>query len=166
MEKLIVKWQELLNNVKEKIESTKREEDELAGNIIKNTVDKINLAEVYDLSRIRFDYGIKLKNDNLVKVKSDLLIINENGILYFLDNKNSEELEVGSVEEYLYEFDVYKQEWKKADVISILACANFSVKSSKLKEADKIILENKNNEFYSVITNRQRKLGGMIFNEE
>lgn len=168
MEKYLKKWKELLNNVKEKIEKAKLEEQELAGNIIKNEENKIVLAEVCDLSRIRYDYGIKLKNDNLVKVKSDLLIIDDNGILYFLDKKTNEELEVGKVEENLYEFDVYKQEWKKADIVSILACANFSIKNTKLKEIDKRILENRDNEFYTDISKKHNKLklGGMIANEQ
>ena len=167
MEKYLKKWKELLNNVKEKIEKAKLEEQELAGNIIKNEENKIVLAEVCDLSRIRYDYGIKLKNDNLVKVKSDLLIIDDNGILYFLD-KTNEELEVGKVEENLYEFDIYKQEWKKADIVSILACANFSIKNTKLKEIDKRILENRDNEFYTDISKKHNKLklGGMIANEQ
>lgn len=164
MEKYLKKWKELLNNVKEKIEKAKLEEQELAGNIIKNEENKIVLAEVCDLSRIRYDYGIKLKNDNLVKVKSDLLIIDDNGTLYFFDKKTNEELEVGKVEENLYEFDVYKQEWKKADIVSILACANFSIKNTKLKEIDKRILENRDNEFYTDIS--KLKLGGMIANEQ
>ena len=154
MEDFIKKWKELLNNVKEKIEKAKLEEQELAGNIIKNEENKIVLAEVCDLSRIRYDYGIKLKNDN--------------GILYFLDKKTNEELEVGKVEENLYEFDVYKQEWKKADIVSILACANFSIKNTKLKEIDKRILENRDNEFYTDISKKHNKLklGGMIANEQ
>lgn len=165
MTRLLIKWKDLLDNVKDKIELAKQEENQLAGNIIENSVAKINLASVNDLSRIRYEYGILLKNDNLVKVKSELLIIDEKGILYYLDKENNEELEVGKVEDYLYEFDVYKQEWKKADVISILACANFSVKNKKLKEADKLILENRNNEFYSSISNNQRCFGGMVENE-
>ena len=40
MEKYLKKWKELLNNVKEKIEKAKLEEQELAGNIIKNEENK------------------------------------------------------------------------------------------------------------------------------
>ena len=166
MERYINKWKELLNNVKEKIQCEKIEEQELSGNIVKNTVNKIILGEVCDISRIRFDYGIRLKNDNLVKVKSELLIVDENGILYYLDKEANEELEVGNVEEYLYEYDIYKQEWQKADIITILTNANFCVKNKKLQEVEKNILENRNIDFYSGISNNRMKLGVMIYNEQ
>lgn len=166
MERYINKWKQLLNNVKERIENDRIEEQELSGNIIENSASRIILAEVCDISRIRFDYGIRLKNDNLVKVKSELLIIDDNGILYYLDKQQNEELEVGNVEDYLYEYDVYKQEWKKADIITILTNANFKVKSKNLQEVEKNIIENRNMDFYSGISNNRLKLGGMIYNEQ
>ena len=41
------------------------EKQQLSGNVIKNKIDRLNLSETFDLSRIRYDYGIKLKNDNV-----------------------------------------------------------------------------------------------------
>ena len=37
------------------------EKQQLSGNVIKNKIDRLNLSETFDLSRIRYDYGIKLK---------------------------------------------------------------------------------------------------------
>ena len=56
----------------------------------------------------------------------------------------------------------------RGEIVSILACANFSIKNTKLKEIDKRILENRDNEFYTDISKKHNKLklGGMIANEQ
>lgn len=159
MKELLLKLKEyikeiIINKDKEKIEN-----QELTGNIIKNKENKINLSESCDLSRLRYDYGIRLQNDNIIKVKCNQLIVNEEGLLYFLDEQNNEELEVGKVEDYLYEFDIFKQEWKKADIINILVNLDFSVK--RLKEAEKKIIENRNLDFYSDIYNKNFEIKGV-----
>ncbi|WP_304683119.1 hypothetical protein [uncultured Clostridium sp.] len=159
MKELLLKLKEYIKEIILNKDEEKRENQELTGNIIRNKVSKINLSENYDFNRLRYDYGIRLKNDSIVKVKSNQLIINEEGLLYFLDEQNNEELEVGKIEDYLYEFDIFKQEWKKADIISILVNLDFSVK--RLKEADKMIIENRNINFYSNICNNNFEIKGV-----
>lgn len=161
MKSLLLMLKTILEEKKLNIEKNKLEEQELSGNIVKNKVSKIQLSESCDLSRIRYDYGIRLQNDNIVKVKSDQLVLDEYGMLYFLDEKQNEELEIGNIEEYLYEFDIYKQEWRKADVENILVNADFSIKDSKLKEVDKKIMENRNLDFYSNIYRKNFEVRGV-----
>ena len=151
MKRLVLRLKAFLKEKKLNIEKDKLEKQELSENIVKNRVSKIKLSESCDFSRIRYDYGIRLQNDNIVKVKSIQLILDEYGMLYFVDKKQNQELEIGNIEDYLYEFDIYKQEWKKADVISILVNLDFSIKDNKLKKADKRIIENRNLDFYSNI---------------
>lgn len=151
MKRLVLRLKAFLKEKKLNIEKDKLEKQELSENIVKNRVSKIKLSESCDFSRIRYDYGIRLQNDNIVKVKSNQLILDEYGMLYFVDKKQNQELEIGNIEDYLYEFDIYKQEWKKADVISILVNLDFSIKDNKLKKADKRIIENRNLDFYSNI---------------
>ena len=157
----------LFNNIKSKINDIELEKQELSGNVIKNTIERLNLSETFDLSRIRYDYGIKLKNDNLVKVNSELLEIDKDGNLYFLNYNPKEKIEVGKAEDCLYEFDLYKEEWKKADIVRILSYTNFVIKGSKLNEISKAILENKGIELYSNINkNRSNlKFGGLSLYE-
>lgn len=162
----IKRWKILLDKVIRKVENIKIEQKELSGNVIVNEKKQINLSDIFDMRRLKYDYGIKLKNDNLVKVKSELLVIDENGELYFIDQRKNEPIEVGQVDEYLYEYDIYKQEWKKADVSRLLISANFSIKNNKLKEVNKKILENRNCDLYNDIFNHYKnfKLGGIIEN--
>jgi hypothetical protein len=164
---IINKIQYLYKHIKSKIESIEEEKQELSGNTIENTIDKLNLSETFDISRIRYDYGIKLKNDNLVKVNSKLLEIDKDGNLYFLNDNPKEKIEVGKVEDCLYEFDLYNEEWKKADIVRILSCTNFVIKGSKLKEISKAILENRGLEFYTSINKNKNniKFGGLSIYE-
>ena len=164
---ILGKIQYLYKQIKLKIEESEEEKKQLSGNIVKNTVDTLNLSETFDISRIRYDYGIKLKNDSLVKVNSELLEIDQEGNLYFLNENPKEKIEVGKVEDCLYEFDLYNEEWKKADIVCILSCTNFIIKGSKLKEISKAILENKGIEFYSNINKNKSniKLGGLSIYE-
>ena len=134
-----------INNVKSKIKDIELEKMQLSGKIIENKQERLNLAETFDLSRIRYDYGIKLRKGNL----------------YFLNASNPKEKEIiGKAENCLYEFDIFKEEWKKADIVRILSSTNFAIKGSKLKEISKAILENNSLELYSNI-NKNRKLGGL-----
>lgn len=150
-----------IDRIKSKINAIELEKQELAGNIIENKNKSLNLSETFDISRIRYDYGIKLKNDSLVRMNSKLLEIDTDGNLYFLNVSNPKEKEIiGKVENCLYEFDIFKEEWKKADIVRILSSTNFTIKGSKLKEISKTILENKGLEIYSDI-NKNRKLGGL-----
>lgn len=155
---------QIFNNIKLKINDIEFEKQQLSGKIIENKVNRLNLSETFDLSRIKYDFGIKLKNDSLVKVNSKLLEIDRDGNLYFLNINNLKEKQrVGKVEECLYEFDLFKQEWKKADIVRILGNTNFVIKGSKLKEIRKIIVENRSIELYSDI-NKNRKIGGLSLN--
>jgi len=150
-----------IDRIKSKINDIELEKQELSGNIIENKNKRLNLSETFDISRIRYDYGIKLKNDNLVRMNSKLLEIDTDGNLYFLNVNNPKEKEIiGKVENCLYEFDIFNEEWKKADIVRILSSTNFAIKGSKLKELSKAILENKGLELYSNI-NKNRKLGGL-----
>lgn len=150
-----------IDRIKSKINDIELEKQELTGNIIENKNKRLNLSETFDISRIRYDYGIKLKNDNLVRMNSKLLEIDTDGNLYFLNVNNPKEKEIiGKVENCLYEFDIFNEEWKKADIVRILSSTNFAIKGSKLKELNKAILENKGLELYSNI-NKNRKLGGL-----
>ena len=150
-----------IDRIKSKINDIELEKQELSGNIIENKNKRLNLSETFDISRIRYDYGIKLKNDNLVRMNSKLLEIDTDGNLYFLNVNNPKEKEIiGKVENCLYEFDIFNEEWKKADIVRILSSKNFAIKGSKLKELSKAILENKGLELYSNI-NKNRKLGGL-----
>lgn len=150
-----------IDRIKSKINDIELEKQELSGNIIENKNKRLNLSETFDISRIRYDYGIKLKNDNLVRMNSKLLEIDTDGNLYFLNVNNPKEKEIiGKVENCLYEFDIFNEEWKKADIVRILSSTNFVIKGSKLKELSKAILENKGLELYSNI-NKNRKLGGL-----
>lgn len=150
-----------IDRIKSKINDIELEKQELSGNIIENKNKRLNLSETFDISRIRYDYGIKLKNDNLVRMNSKLLEIDTDGNLYFLNVNNPKEKEIiGKVENCLYEFDIFNEEWKKADIVRILSSTNFVIKGSKLKELSKAILENKGLELYSNI-NMNRKLGGL-----
>lgn len=150
-----------IDRIKSKINDIELEKQELSGNIIENKNKRLNLSETFDISRIRYDYGIKLKNDNLVRMNSKLLEIDTDGNLYFLNVNNPKEKEIiGKVENCLYEFDIFNEEWKKADIVRILSSTNFEIKGSKLKELNKAILENKGLELYSNI-NKNRKLGGL-----
>ena len=116
---------QIFNNIKLKINDIEFEKQQLSGKIIENKVNRLNLSETFDLSRIKYDFGIKLKNDSLVKVNSKLLEIDRDGNLYFLNINNLKEKQrVGKVEECLYEFDLFKQEWKKADIVRILGNTN------------------------------------------
>jgi len=150
-----------IDNVKSKIKDIELEKMQLSGKIIENKQERLNLAETFDLSRIRYDYGIKLRNDNLVRINSKLLELDREGNLYFLNASNPKEKEIiGKVENCLYEFDIFNEEWKKADIVRILSSTNFAIKGSKLKEISKAILENNSLELYSNI-NKNRKLGGL-----
>lgn len=150
-----------INNVKSKIKDIELEKMQLSGKIIENKQERLNLAETFDLSRIRYDYGIKLRNDNLVRINSKLLELDREGNLYFLNASNPKEKEIiGKAENCLYEFDIFKEEWKKDDIVRILSSTNFAIKGSKLKEISKAILENNSLELYSNI-NKNRKLGGL-----
>lgn len=164
---IIKKIQCLYKYIKSKIESIETEKQQLSGNIIENTVDELNLSETFDMSRIRYDYGIKLKNDTLVKVNSDLLEIDKEGNLYFLNDNPKEKIEVGKVEDCLYEFDLYNEEWKKADIVRILSCTDFVIKGSKIKEISKAILENRGLELYTSINKNRKsiKSGGLSIYE-
>lgn len=147
--------------IKSKIKDIEIEKQQLSGKIIDNKSERLNLSETFDLSRIRYDYGIKLKNDNLVRMNSKLLEIDRDGNLYFLNISNPNEKEViGKVENCLYEFDLLNEEWKKADIVRILSNTNFTIKGSKLKEISKAILENNELELYSNI-NKNRRTGGL-----
>ena len=149
------------NSIKSKINDIELEKLQLSGNIIENKVDRLNLSETFDFSRIRYDFGIKLKNDNLVKVNSKLLEIDVDGNLYFLNIANlKEKIKIGKVEECLYEFDLFNQEWKKANIVRILSSTNFFIKNSKQKE----ISENRSIELYSNI-NKNIKFGGLSLND-
>ena len=155
---------QIFNNIKSKINDIEFEKQQLSGKIIENKVNRLNLSETFDISRIKYDFGIKLKNDSLVKVNSKLLEIDTDGNLYFLNINNlKEKQKVGKVEDCLYEFDLFKQEWKKADIVRILGNTNFVIKGSKLKEIRKMILENRSIEIYSDI-NKNGKLGGLSLN--
>lgn len=158
---------EMLDSIKYKIKSIELEKQELSGNIIKNTKARLNLSETFDISRIRYDYGIKLKNDNIVKINSKLLEIDTDGNLYFLDINNNKKNKIGKVEQCLYEFDLYNEEWKKADIVRILSCTNFVVKGSKLKEISRAVLENNSIELYSNINKNRNniKFGGLSLYE-
>ena len=83
--------------------------------------------------------------------------------LNIVDNSNFkkeyEEIFINNIERF-YEFDIFNEEWKKADIVRILSSTNFAIKGSKLKELSKAILENKGLELYSNI-NKNRKLGGL-----
>lgn len=150
-----------INKMKSKINQIELEKQELSGKIVRNNVDRLNLSETFDLSRIRYDYGIKLKNDSLVKIDSKLLEVDKEGNLYFLNVSNPSEKEVvGKVEDCLYEYDLFNEEWKKADIVRILSSTNFTVQCSKLKEISKAILENRDIELYSNI-NKNRNIGGL-----
>lgn len=167
MNKMLNLCVRVLDNIKSKIKSIELEKQELSGNVIENATDRFNLSETFDISRIRYDYGIKLKNDNLVKVNSKLLEIDKDGNLYFLNDNPKEKIEVGKVEDCLYEFDLYNEEWKKADIVRILSCTNFVIKGSKLKEISQAILENRGLEFYTSINNNKNniKFGGLSIYE-
>ena len=134
-----------IDRIKSKINDIELEKQELSGNIIENKNKRLNLSETFDISRIRYDYGIKLKNDNLVRMNSKLLEIDTDGNLYFLNVNNPKEKEIiGKVENCLYEFDIFDEEWKKADIVRILSSTNFAIKGSKLKELSKAILHSSN----------------------
>lgn len=160
-DEILIRWKSIFEQLRKKVKKNKLEEQELSGSIVKNRVSKINLSENYDLSRIRYDYGIRLKNDSVVKVKSNQLVLDEYGILYILDKKQNKELEIGNIEDYLYEFDIYKQEWRKADVVCILINADFSIKDGKLKKVDKKIIENRDLAFYSNICRKKLEVRGV-----
>ena len=83
-----------INNVKSKIKDIELEKMQLSGKIIENKQERLNLAETFDLSRIRYDYGIKLRNDNLVRINSKLLELDREGNLYFLNASNPKEKEI------------------------------------------------------------------------
>lgn len=151
MNKLLQLIIKIFDDIKVKINDMEIEKQQLAGKVIENKVDKLNLSETFDLSRIRYDFGIKIKNDSLVKVKCESLTIDQEGNLYFLDKDNKEELKIGDVEEYLYEYDIYKQEWKKADIVRMLGTTNFTIKGNKQLKINKAILENNDLELYSNI---------------
>ena len=150
-----------INRIKSKMDEIELEKQQLSGNVIKNKIDRLNLSETFDLSRIRYDYGIKLKNDNLIRIDSKLLEIDSDGNLYFINASNPNEKEViGKAEICLYEFDILNEKWKKADLVRMLSTTNFTIKGSKLKEINKAILENKGLELYYNI-NKNRKIGGL-----
>lgn len=150
-----------INRIKSKMDEIELEKQQLSGNVIKNKIDRLNLSETFDLSRIRYDYGIKLKNDNLIRIDSKLLEIDSDGNLYFINASNPNEKEViGKAEICLYEFDILNEEWKKANLVRMLSTTNFTIKGSKLKEINKAILENKGLELYYNI-NKNRKIGGL-----
>ena len=150
-----------INRIKSKMDEIELEKQQLSGNVIKNKIDRLNLSETFDLSRIRYDYGIKLKNDNLIRIDSKLLEIDSDGNLYFINASNPNEKEViRKAEICLYEFDILNEEWKKADLVRMLSTTNFTIKGSKLKEINKAILENKGLELYYNI-NKNRKIGGL-----
>lgn len=150
-----------IDKIKSKIKDIEVEKQQLSGKIIENKINRLNLSETFDLSRIRYDYGIKLKNDNLVRMNSKLLEIDREGNLYFLNVSNQNEKEViGNVENCLYEFDLLNEEWKKADIVRMLSNTNFTIKGSKLKETSKSILENNELELYSNIY-KNRKMRGL-----
>lgn len=48
-----------INRIKSKMDEIELEKQQLSGNVIKNKIDRLNLSETFDLSRIRYDYGIK-----------------------------------------------------------------------------------------------------------
>lgn len=151
----------MFDRIKSRINDIELEKQQLSGKILENKVDRLNLSETFDLSRIRYDYGIKLKNDNLVRMNSKLLEIDREGNLYFINISNLKEKEIiGKVDNCLYEFDLLNEEWKKADIVRILSNTNFAIKGSKLKEISKAIFENNGLELYSDI-NKNRKLGGL-----
>lgn len=161
MKNVIIRF---IHSIKSKINDIEFEKQQLSGKIIENKVNRLNLSETFDISRIKYDFGIKLKNDSLVKVNSKLLEIDTDGNLYFLNINNlKEKQKVGKVEDCLYEFDLFKQEWKKADIVRILGNTNFVIKGSKLKEIRKMILENRSIEIYSDI-NKNGKIGGLSLN--
>lgn len=162
----VLNWcMQTFDNIKSKINDIELEKLQLSGKIVENKVDRLNLSETFDFNRIRYDFGIKLKNDNLVKVNSKLLEIDVDGNLYFLNIANlKEKIKIGKVEDCLYEFDLFKQEWKKADIVRILGNTNFVIKGSKLKEISKEILENRSIELYSSI-NKNSKFGGLSLND-
>ena len=148
-----------IDRIKSKINDIELEKQELSGNIIENKIDRLNLSETFDLSRIRYDLGIKLKNDNLVKIDSKLLEIDREGNLYFISAINQKEKElIGKAENCLYEFDLYNEEWKKVDLVRMLSTTNFTIKGSKLKEINKAILENKGLELYYNINKNKEKI--------
>ena len=154
-----------INRIKSKMDEIELEKQQLSGNVIKNKIDRLNLSETFDLSRIRYDYGIKLKNDNLIRIDSKLLEIDSDGNLYFINASNPNEKEViGKAEICLYEFDILNEEWKKADLVRMLSTTNFTIKGSKLKEINKAILENKGLElYYNINKNRKNvKLKDMV----
>ena len=165
MNKVLSWFTQTFDNIKSKINDIELEKLQLSGKIVENTVDRLNLSETFDFNRIRYDFGIKLKNDNLVKVNSKLLEIDVDGNLYFLNIANLKgKIKIGKVEDCLYEFDLFKQEWKKANIVRILGNTNFVIKGSKLKEISKEILENKSIELYSSI-NKNSKFGGLSLND-
>lgn len=162
MKNLIIR---LLDKAKDKLNDIELEKQELSGNIIVNKEEILNLSETFDITRIRYDYGIKLPNDSLVKVKSKFLEIDKEGNLYYLINDDSNEREiVGKVEDCLYEYDLFYEEWNKADLVRILGSTNFVIKCSKLKEIKREILENKGMELYEDI-NKNRIYGGLSLYE-
>ena len=151
----------MFDRIKSRINDIELEKQQLSGKILENKVDRLNLSETFDLSRIRYDYGIKLKNDNLVRMNSKLLEIDREGNLYFINISNPKEKEIiGKVDNCLYEFDLLNEEWKKADIVRILSNTDIAIKGSKLKEISKAIFENNGLELYSDI-NKNRKLGGL-----
>ena len=79
-------------------------------------------------------------------------------------NDLKEKIKVGKVEDCLYEFDLFNQEWKKANLVRILSNTNFIIKGSKLKKISKVILENRSMELYSNI-NKNSKFGGLSLND-
>ena len=114
VERYINKWKQLLNNVKEKIENDKIEEQELSGNIVKNSTSRIILAEVCDISRIRFDYGIRLKNDNLVRTSGERSLVKKLNLRNDFYTKASVPLVcIGRTEgEIIYEIRICSNYWK------------------------------------------------------
>lgn len=155
----------MFDKIKSKINDMELEKQQLSGNFIENKVDRLNLSETFDLSRIRYDFGIKLRNDSLVKIDSKLLEIDREGNLYFISVNNPKEKElIGKAEICLYEFDLLNEEWKKADLIRMLSTTNFTIRCNKLKEISKAILENRGQELFSNI-NKNRKIGGLYLNE-
>ena len=63
-----------IDRIKSKINDIELEKQELSGNIIENKNKRLNLSETFDISRIRYDYGIKLKNDNLVRYRWQFIL--------------------------------------------------------------------------------------------
>ena len=63
MNKVLSWCMQTFDNIKSKINDIELEKLQLSGKIVENTVDRLNLSETFDFSRIRYDFGIKLKND-------------------------------------------------------------------------------------------------------